>query len=435
MRSPRIAIVGSGWSGMLALYHLLKIPHEKGRNPKITIFGDPDECQAKSIQVGTNLICDIGTCYLHPGYGNSVCALADEFGVTLEFPPGADMITNGVVGSLPEPGWIDNVCIVILLFHQFMWNYLRFIPYISDFLYGRSMASYLQYAGLGRLSNSFFLAAGTVSQGYGLLTDVSAHRLFEWLDVGLFATKPLQKLLGTGTGMIKGGYGTMFRRILNQLITNDDVQTDTRKVRYVRDHGHVELDDGTQQQFDDVIVCCPLDAVQTPVGIGSRDMSYTLAYSFLWTSEQKCPGIRHRVYDQDTIEHGDRRAMLTFRYEGQTDGGDHVYWGFGSDGSFGPDDDHQVYEREIQEAFTRDCAKHGVPVKKVLFQKVFVYNPRLSIKAIRNGRHRAIDRANGINGIWYLGGMIAHWDVDSIYENAKRTVDKLQRTGKKRLPA
>ncbi len=36
--------------------------------------------------------------------------------------------------------------------------------------------------------------------------------------------------------------------------------------------------------------------------------------------------------------------------------------------------------------------------------------------AIREGLHLDIRKAQGENNIWYTGGMLSHWDVDSIYE-------------------
>ena len=309
--------------------------------------------------------------------------------------------------------------LIVLVFHGMLARILRYTR-LSDFLYSGTMENYLHKAGLGRLMESEDFLSGVVSQGYGFFDTVSSYHLFMWLRPSLFVTSIIYVLLNRGVGMVRGGYGTFFRSMYNTLGNTtkymNTVYKDTRLVRRVDTDGNLLLDDDQIIHFDHIIVCCPLDEIETPVYISDDMTEHTIAHSFLWTSDYDSPTLlSHTIYLLDNIREKRTDRMFTIRRHGQTPTGEYIYWGFGT----GHKDDDTL------ESYKKHAKAMGIPCKKVEYFHSFRYNPRFTRDVIATGIHRVVNDAQGEHNIWYLGGMLSHWDVDSIYEDCVDKITKM----------
>jgi hypothetical protein len=48
--------------------------------------------------------------------------------------------------------------------------------------------------------------------------------------------------------------------------------------------------------------------------------------------------------------------------------------------------------------------------------KIYDYNLRFTSDAVMRGVPSQIEKLQGVDNIWYNGGLVSHWDVDSISE-------------------
>ena len=152
-------------------------------------------------------------------------------------------------------------------------------------------------------------------------------------------------------------------------------------------------------------VASPVSALLTPEAIRS-----TRFFSFLWTSTTP-PWFADRVYLTDAIHRQDRDRILTYRFYGVTSRGEYLYWGAGYAGDDTGDAGLKTLictqvERELRN-----------DIRAVPFFHCFQYNVRFSTQAIREGLHLKINDLQGHQNIWYSGGLLSHWDVDSIMEH------------------
>ena len=168
----RIAIVGSGWSGICAAQHVvdlasLRLPGA-ALSYDVTLYGNPSECQAVTVDVD-GLPCDVGTCYTHAGYGNSVVRLCQRYGASTVYHPPSQAFdaTTRTYTDLSGPGMWHKVRLVVFMVHWMAWRFLQWVPWLSSHLYGRSMADYMR-----RLD----ALVGTVDVQYKGVREVLGHR-------------------------------------------------------------------------------------------------------------------------------------------------------------------------------------------------------------------------------------------------------------------
>ena len=359
---------------------------------------------------------------MHSGYFNTIEQLVGRFDIQIRYlGPTARSVISTDIRTPILPSTKEKILtylgLFVFLIHSLFWKFLK-NSLVGRYLYGISFAKYLKRVGLIKLSRSLIFGPGGVAQGYGFLKDVSAYRLFRWFRPSIFLT-PIRNKKYRGTGIIVEGYGTLFQRVYDSLprqkkdLVRAVIPAENAQVKVVEMNGEEDL-------FDAVIVACPLTQVQTPVSdlLPERKLQSTALFSFLWTSNT-APYFEDRMYLLDYINEDKEDVISTYRIWGETNTGKYLYWGVGyASGKF----DKENLQQKIQDQVINELQ---LEVDSCEFFEIFDYNLRFSISAIREGLHLKIRKAQGKNNIWYSGGMLSHWDVDSIYEFDRNLVQKL----------
>lgn len=416
----KIAVIGAGPSGITTLYWLNK----KGLT-NIDIYGDIDKSQPKTIIVD-NVSCDVGTCYIHSGYYNSVKTIAKEYSINITglLPPQETTQANPTIFSDTEDldfiGYLKLGCFIL---HSVFWRFLNKTELSKD-IYSVSFKDYVETVGLGSLVNdNFVLNAGGVSQGYGFFDEVSAYHLFRWFRPSIFLT-PLMNKYKKGTMIVDGGYGNLYRKIYDNAQCNKFINNVIKIENvYIPDQGIktlITLDDETFKQYDEVFVCCPLTNIITPlkdVEITNECFEHSNIFSYLWISSKNIPILNDRVYIKDLITNKQTDMILSFRKWGVTNDGHDILWGFGMH-------DETTDISTLKTNIKNQIESFNLDIFKEIYFDVLQYNQRLTMPAIKNGAHIEIEKMQGRNNIWYLGGQLSHWDVDSICEHSKQIVNR-----------
>ena len=409
IRNPlrKIAVIGAGPAGILAAIELQDAGYEN-----ITIYGKFEEAQCRTKHV-ENVTADVGTCYVHFGYFNTIKKLVKRFDIHIKYLEAQPKSVNSTnVHAAVFPSVIEKILTYLRLFyfllHAFIWKFLKH-SYLGQLLYGISFEKYLRRVGLSGMIKSFVLGPGGVAQGYGFLKDVNAYRLFQWFRPTIFMT-PIMNKRKKGTGVIAEGYGTLFKRAYDsisnhrEMLIHSVMPSENGRVK-------IEAENGKEEFYDSVIVACPLQNIQTPVSnlFQKGTTQSTPFFSYLWTSES-APHFEDRIYILDYINENKTDVLSTVRLWGKTDSGKYLYWGAGYASE-------QTANETLKQKLEAQANKElELPVSSCEFFEVFDYNVRFSAAAIRDGIHLKVRKAQGKNNIWYSGGMLSHWDVDSIHE-------------------
>jgi hypothetical protein len=412
----RIAIIGAGPAGTTCAREL----RDKGFN-NITIFGNFEDAQSRTMQIDGRTA-DVGTCYVHSGYWNTVVPLLKRYGLSLNRLPAPTLVDSNMQTQTQSVSERLKMLAGLLYFIFLSFRYLLFYRGTKSPEYSVSMQAYLSARGLDGFSRSFLFGPGGIAQGYGFLDEVTAYGAFQWFRPSIFVT-PLAGLLGRGTSTIREGYATLFRKLLSEntcipvKVTSVTPYTDPA---IQRQQVVVRTETGDDYLFDHVVVACRLDRISTPVSplFTPGMVRSTRFFSFLWQSDT-APWFADRVYIVDYINQKTRNKILTFRTYGQTAEGLHLYWGAGyADESTTKDDLEPVIRDQITTTF-------GTSITNVPFFEIFDYNLRFSSAAIRENLHLTIRDRQGQGNIWYSGGMLSHWDIDSIMEHNRRLAGQI----------
>lgn len=414
--SRKIAVIGAGPAGILAAIELQDAGYEN-----ITVYGKFEEAQCRTKHV-EDVVADVGTCYVHSGYFNTIKKLVKRFDIHIKYLDADPKSVNSTsIHTSISPSIKEKIFTYLRLFyfllHAVTWKFLKH-SYLGRFLYGISFEKYLRRVGLGGMIKSFVFGPGGVAQGYGFLKDVNAYRLFRWFRPSIFIT-PIMNKRKRGTGIIAEGYGTLFKRAYDSIsnhretLINSVMPAENDQVKIVAENGKEEF-------YDSVIVACPLQYIKTPIsGLFRKDTTqFTPFFSYLWTSES-APHFDDRMYILDYINEDKTDVISTLRLWGKTDSGKFLYWGVGyaSEGIA-----KEILKQKLEEQVNNELE---LAISNCKFFEVFDYNVRFSAVAIRDGIHLKVRKAQGKNNIWYSGGMLSHWDVDSIHEFDIELVKKI----------
>ncbi len=88
MTSKKIAIIGAGPAGITLALELKDIGFQD-----VTVFGDFGEAQCRTLEVD-GVVADVGTCYVHSGYWNTVKPLVKRYGFHLNYLPDATLAND-----------------------------------------------------------------------------------------------------------------------------------------------------------------------------------------------------------------------------------------------------------------------------------------------------------------------------------------------------
>jgi hypothetical protein len=73
------------------------------------------------------------------------------------------------------------------------------------------------------------------------------------------------------------------------------------------------------------------------------------------------------------------------------------------------------------------CSGVGLEDVEILADRLWRYNIRFSAGQLRSGVPGAIDRAQGEANVWYAGGSLSHWNIDSITDASQRFTRRFAR--------
>jgi hypothetical protein len=400
----KIAIIGSGPSGIFTCYFLNKLGYTN-----IHLYGDINDAQPKTIMVD-DIVNDVTTSYTHNGYRNSIGKIVDEFG----------FYKNGM-SSLPIKNneittWEkvdENLLILKFMASGVLWKFLKDTT-VSKLLFSQSLKSFKDKYITEK--TSFWLDSGGSSQGYGFLDEVSAYHLFRWLRPSIFLSRKLGE--ESNPYMIRQGFGTLFKAIYDSLETKRKINKKVIKVS----KNQLITEDNKTKHYDDIFVCCPLSSIKTPLNINNdKHITYSKVFTYLFESKNKIKDLIHIGYCLDNITGHKKTSVLTLRINDKTtDGsvskcGRHIYGCFGYCETFNEDEVKSIIQKELK--------GYGFDIKTDLYFKIYKYNYRFTEKAIEEGVHLYVNEQQGKDGLYYLGGMLSHWDVDSIYEHSREIVN------------
>jgi hypothetical protein len=305
---------------------------------------------------------------------------------------------------------------------------------------GVTFAEWLDRRGLEALTQSFVFAAGMTARLYGPLDAVSAHNGLSWMRRSLLRPGRRQPI-----ACLPVGFQKMWTRLAAHLgyPVERDRRVDT--VRPVPSSGGRQVEllrEGRRiaEPFDHVFLACPLDCLEThpledvagsalariahPLSAALRDayspFDSTEVYSAAWRARgwpEHAPSRCHLP----AATTGERGPLLTIRRCGRT--GDRSV---GQLCSYAIADDPRVSDQDRiarhpeRLARNRDrvisdmCGIVGLRDVEIVHERLWRSNVRYSPAQIAEGLPGSIDDAQGLRNVWYTGGALSHWNVESI---------------------
>ena len=148
----RYAVVGADPAGIFITRALYR---KFGGMIQIDLYGDPQGAQFNTFvdPVDPSVFFDVGTCFLHRGYDNSIVPLIDELSMTIDFENNNPLM-NGI-HKLDNMSLTDTVkscgALIYLGVHLKIWLRLR---NLLPAMYAMSASSYLTHIGLKDFMNN-----------------------------------------------------------------------------------------------------------------------------------------------------------------------------------------------------------------------------------------------------------------------------------------
>ena len=400
---PKIAIIGAGPSGITTSYFLNK----KGYT-NIDIYGDIEDAQPKTLKI-EDIYIETTTCYLHPGYNNSIVKLVNEYDLSLKILDKAQIIENENVKddnfnlSVKEYAGITLFVLTTLLYKFTKHTFL------SKYVYSTSFKKYLDNIKLSFLLDTLVFSSGINAQGYGFFDNVTSYHLLNWFRPSIFLITHFSK--NNNIKMINEGYGTLYRRMYDSLLA----MKNKNKVKKVGAK-YIITEDDKYIEYDYIFICCPLNQIDTPLKLNNNYITNSNVFSYSFTSNEKLDNLNNRIYFKENLLNSKEDSCLTLRYNGVTKSGIHSYCTFGYSSKYD--------NVKLKEIIKEELKINGIKILEDTYFKIYKYNYRFTEDAIKDSIHIDITRKQGIDGIYYLGGLMSHWDVDSIYEHSRYITNK-----------
>ena len=199
--SLRIAIIGTGPSGLTLAYYLKKLGLES-----VHFFEARDEIGGQSLtQEIDGYPVEMGTVYLTSGY---ILAkqIAREVGCAAKvLPPATVLNDQGEIIHPPPPRTSLLIRYVLAWLSWYFSGQLRAPSRADNAL---TFAEWLIRRGLGELERGFVFTAGMTAQLYGPLDSISAHSGLNWMRPSLLLTGKLERV-----AHIPQGFQNMWKKL------------------------------------------------------------------------------------------------------------------------------------------------------------------------------------------------------------------------------
>jgi hypothetical protein len=287
-----------------------------------------------------------------------------------------------------------------------------------------SFAEWLHRKGFGALERGFVFTAGMTAQLYGPLDAISAHSGLQWMRPSLLLTGRLERV-----AHIPAGFQNMWKRLAESLgfPIHFRQRIDTVSPIDTGSGYQVELLLGGQRidaPFDHVFLACPLDTIEHPLSRALRERNSPFAatevYSAAWRATDWPAAAPSRCY-LPAAASGAVGPLLTIRQYGNRAGRfvdqlcSYAVADHGSDSDQGRDMDHsQRLEANRGQVMADMQSIVGLRNIEILHQRLWRYNIRYSRPQIEEGLPLFLEAAQGEQQVWYTGGTLSHWNIDSI---------------------
>jgi hypothetical protein len=406
----KIAIIGCGPSGIFTAYFLNKLGYTN-----LHLYGDINDAQPRTIMVD-DIVNDVTTSYCHNGYRNSIGKLIEEYGFTKSYISGSShnqTIENKKFSDVKSDSGHDYLNMIKFMAHAVVWKCAKDLPIGND-IYGASMQEYKDRH--ITKDTLHWLDSGGSAQGYGFLDEVTSYHLFRWLRPSIFLTG--ETGVSSHAYMIQEGFGTLLRSAYESLETKRKINKQVTKVGKCQ----ITTKDNKAEHYDSIFVCCPLSSIKTPLKINSNThITFTKVFTYLFESKWQMMDLRHIVYCLDNIRDHRKTAILTLRRNNTTADGSVSNSGRYIYGCFGYCE--TLNESKVKSIIRKELEQYGFDIKTDHYFKIYKYNYRYTQQAIEEGIHCYVNEQQGKDCLYYLGGMMSHWDVDSIYEHSREIVN------------
>lgn len=405
----KIAIIGSGPSGIFTCYFLNKLGYTN-----IHLYGDINDAQPKTIMVD-DIVCDVTTTYTNYAYRNSIYKLLKEYNIDFKNVDNThfQLLKKNEYTKLSFTLY-DKIMTTNLIPHYILHKIIKDTEF-SKHIYNINFEDYKNKY----MTSQEFFTLDMLAWRYGFFKDVSAYHLIKWIKPISLLTNQLSSNDLT-IKMINKGFGTLFNTIYDSLETKRKINKKVIKVS----KNQLITENNKTKHYDDIFVCCPLSSIKTPLHENinnDKHITYSKIFTYMFETTTKHKELNHICFLQDVIQKNTINHPLTIRYINKTIDGTtcksdkHIYFCFGYCETFNEDKVKPIIQKELK--------GYGFDIKTDFYFKIYKYNYRFTEKAIEEGVHLYVNEQQGKDGLYYLGGMLSHWDVDSIYEHSREIVN------------
>ncbi len=395
-----IAIIGAGPAGVTLANELCnqgyknislidKAPDVGGQSTTLFINGHKSE---------------LATCYLSIGY-RSTRQLIKSVGFTIKKLPQATLI-NEQGKKIPKPK-PPLKSIIKYLLKWYVWKRHGQITSPNDAQDALPFNQWLKKNNSNELVNDFTFTAGLTAQLYGPVDKITAYNGLQWMTPSLFLSGKFDL-----TYEIKEGFQCLWRAIVKKNNIKTILNTEVSKVAGSEKGAQVTVvKDGevTELAFDTVVVSTPLNNTHTPLSSlfsGKLNFDYTYAYSAIWKGDNWPAHVESRAYLPACMT-GEMNKLLSARKDGMIEGK--------STGQLAGYVTKNIKKDDVSDIFIKDFENTlGVTNLEIVEDRLWEYNIRYSQSQILEGIPEKINNAQGENNIWYTGGALSHWNVESI---------------------
>lgn len=400
MSTPlRVAILGAGPAGVSLAWHLRQID-----GLAVDLYDAANEVGGQSVtRVVSGVAIELGTCYLAAGY-NIVKEIAEQVGQPAETLPRATMLDAH--GQVTNHGSPQASLMAAFIAKWWRWYRDGQMQRPTDPQNALRFDAWLSQHGLSALTSQFSFAAGLTAQLYGPISEVTAHSALTWMRPSLFLTGQLGL-----TAALPRGFQSLWQAAAARTNATLKLNTAISAVRPDGNRWRLHSAQGSEfGPYDHVFIACPLDSLEHPLSTELRDhygpFEASRVYSAIWRAENWPQAAESRCYLPSCIEN-ERGRMLTIRRNGGGHG-----WSVGQLCAYALDGaDIEEHRRRM-----RTDAEEIVGLRNFEFveDRLWRYNVRYTPQHLTLGLPARLDDAQGEGGLWFTGGTLSHWNVDSI---------------------
>lgn len=399
-KNPSIGIVGAGPAGVTLAYEL----YNQGFRD-ITIVDKASDVGGQST---TRFIdghkSELATCYLSIGYRKTM-KLIKSVGFTIEMLPKPTVI-NSKGQKIPKPK-PPLSSIIKYLIRWYKWKNAGQIEVPINPQNALPFDQWLLANNSKDLVNDFTFSAGLTAQLYGPVERVTAYNGLQWMRPSLFLSGKFGLIYE-----IKEGFQNLWREVVKKYSIKTILDTEVTGVESTKNGAKILVQaEGklSEMRFDSVFIAAPIDKIKSPISnllSSHSSFDYTYAYSAIWKGDNWPDHIESRAYLPACLT-GEFNTPLSVRRDGFLKGR--------STGQLVGYVEKGADKESLRKDFISDFEDIvGTKNIEIVEDRIWEYNIRYSSSQIEAGLPGQINKAQGEGNVWYTGGALSHWNVESI---------------------